>query len=169
MSDEEPEMGPASVVEEQPGAADGVKLWIENTHAVFFLFLSEAAQEPKRRRGLGAGGEKARYCTMSPSTRDYPALALQQFQSEFMEYLRSQKRDIADPEDLAQWWNAHPPSLFRDRVLFLLSSPVSSAAVERLFSMCGQLDANQWALSQNKRRFEFMLQFNGDSIEGRFL
>ena len=106
---------------------------------------------------------------MSCAVEDYPALDMHPFQVEFMEYLRSQKRDISGPEDLLQWWKAHPSSSFRDRVLFLVSSPVSSAAAERLFSMCGQLDPNQWAMSQNRRRLEFMLQFNGDTVEERFV
>lgn len=99
---------------------------------------------------------------MSDSYLDYPALQLQEFPEQFAEYFRSQKRDITGPDSLFDWWNAHPPSAFKERVLFLIASPASSASAERFFSMCGQLDEDQWALSQNARRLEFMINFNGD-------
>ena len=76
------------------------------------------------------------------------------------------KRDIESPESLVAWWQAHAQTPFRDYVLFLITSPISSASVERFFSMCGQIDEDQWALAQNTRRLQFMLQFNGD-IENR--
>ncbi|EPS60778.1 hypothetical protein M569_14023 [Genlisea aurea] len=56
MSDEEPDSGRALSVEEQPDPGE------------------DAAPDAKRRRGAGANGEKAKYCTMTPSTRgaQYP-------------------------------------------------------------------------------------------------
>ena len=104
---------------------------------------------------------------MLKSHLNYPALGLNEFANEFAEYTRSEMRDIGSPEELVSWWCAHPPSLFRDHVLFLISGPVASSSAERFFSFCGQLDADQWALSYNTRRLQFMLQYNGD-IEGRF-
>ena len=103
---------------------------------------------------------------MSLLLPDYPSLELVAFQDQWLEYTRTAKRDVDTPKQLIDWWQAHPPSAFRERIIFLIQSPVSSASVERFFSMCGQVDADQWALSQNSRRLQFMLQYNGD-LEGR--
>jgi hypothetical protein len=103
---------------------------------------------------------------MSPSLPNYPLLELDTFAQEWAEYTRTEKRDIDTPKQLLAWWKSHRESAFRDRVLFLITSPVSSAAVERFFSLCGQLADDQWALSENARRLQFLLQFNGD-LESR--
>ena len=103
---------------------------------------------------------------MSPSLHNYPLLKLDPFAEEWAVYTRTEKRDIETPKELVKWWQSHKESAFRDRVLFLITSPVSSAAVERFFSMCGQLEDDQWALCENTRRLRFLLQFNGD-MEGR--
>ena len=104
---------------------------------------------------------------MSSALADYSALRLEGCDEDFTQYLQSTKRDIDGAEELVEWWKTHRPSVFRERVLFLITSPVTTGSVERFFSLCGQLDADQWALSQNTRRLEFMLQFNGD-LSGRF-
>ena len=94
---------------------------------------------------------------MSLSGYDYPALKLDQLHNEIAEHTRSAKRDIDGPDALVQWWQSQAPSLFREHVLVLISSPVASSSVERFFSLRGQLDSDQWALSEYCRRLQFTL------------
>ena len=74
-------------------------------------------------------------------------------------------RDFEDPATLLAWWESHASSAFRDRVIFFVLSPVSVGSAERFFSMCGEIDEDQWALCNDTRRLQFMIQAGQPTIE----
>ena len=74
---------------------------------------------------------------------------------------------IADPTALTNFWNKRSGTLARC-AQFLIHVPVTSANVERSFSLAGYMDSKyRHSLPNNTRRTALMLMCNGD-IEGRF-
>ena len=85
-------------------------------------------------------------------------------------YVGTEFRDITGPAHLAhllQWWETHPASPFKDRVLFLVCMVMGTGFVERFFSLYKYSDTDQrYSMSDNARRVAFMAHYNGD-VEGR--
>ena len=101
----------------------------------------------------------------------YPLLGLSdvpEIAEQWSLYIRCNAVDINGPTALQEWWQSRAPSLFQERVLFLITQPTSGGDVERFFSQCGTVSKRQHKLDDNIRRLWFMLQFHGD-IEGRLL
>jgi hypothetical protein len=123
---------------------------------------------------------------------DYSDLKIDAFEEDFKLYARTEMRSIEGPDDLLRWWESRAPSPFQQRANFLITTLVFSASVGRFFSMCGEIDDDEWAsafpqplakdfhvpnpifyrrdgqgLAYNTRRLQFMLMFNGD-VENRF-
>ena len=80
---------------------------------------------------------------MSKSLTDYPLLGLENItnlQEEWNIYTRIEQRDIANGEALVEWWEGHPELEFREAVLFLILTAISSGAVQ-FFSMTSTVTA----------------------------
>ena len=89
-------------------------------------------------------------------------------QEEWNLYRITEFRNINNGDELLAWWESRPDSLFKEAVLFLITIPTSSGAVERFFSQAGNVSKQQNKLLNQMRRLAFMARFNLD-VEGRLV
>ena len=74
---------------------------------------------------------------MDTNLSSYKSLKLDEVpgvQEEWNLYRRTEFRNINNGDELLAWWESRPDSLFKEAVLFLITIPTSSGAVERFFS-----------------------------------
>eukprot|EP00670_Eutreptiella_braarudii_P025033 CAMPEP_0174379476 /NCGR_PEP_ID=MMETSP0811_2-20130205/122742_1 /TAXON_ID=73025 ORGANISM="Eutreptiella gymnastica-like, Strain CCMP1594" /NCGR_SAMPLE_ID=MMETSP0811_2 /ASSEMBLY_ACC=CAM_ASM_000667 /LENGTH=122 /DNA_ID=CAMNT_0015532037 /DNA_START=257 /DNA_END=622 /DNA_ORIENTATION=+ len=89
------------------------------------------------------------------------------FQNEWHQYCRLEKKTIDSPTALAAFWARCGGGLAK-LAYFLIHVPVTSADVERSFSLAGNMGTKYRQGQPNAtRRPTNMLMFNGD-IESRF-
>ena len=87
---------------------------------------------------------------------------------EFNLYRSTEFRNINNGDELLAWWESRSDSPFKEAVLFLITIPTSSGAVERFFSQSGNVSKKQHKLLNQMRRLAFMARFNLD-VEGRLV
>ena len=108
---------------------------------------------------------------MDTNLSSYKSLKLDEVpgvQEEWNLYRRTEFRNINNGDELLAWWESRPDSLFKEAVLFLITIPTSSGAVERFFSQAGNVSKKQNKLLNQMRRLAFMARFNLD-VEGRLV
>ena len=102
---------------------------------------------------------------MDTNLSSYKSLKLDEVpgvQEEWNLYRRTEFRNINNGDELLAWWESRPDSLFKEAVLFLITIPTSSGAVERFFSQAGNVSKKQNKLLNQMRRLAFMARFNLD-------
>eukprot|EP00667_Euglena_gracilis_P016498 EG_transcript_17274 len=109
--------------------------------------------------------------SLLPSASEYPILGLpvahKDFAAGWGKYYRVERIYPSNPEELMAFWSRHQ-GVLAETAKLLLSVPVTSADVERSFSLAGVIDTKlRHSLPDDSRRATCMLMFNGD-IEGRF-
>ena len=89
-------------------------------------------------------------------------------QEEWNWYRSMEFRNISNGDELLAWWESRPDSPFKEAMLFLITIPTSSGAVERFFSQAGNVSQGQHKLLNQMRQLAFMARFNLD-VEGRLV
>ena len=131
----------------------------------------DVTREKKVRLNYGSKTTPANLGEMCHTMQDFTELHFPMgdgaFQKEWHQYCRVENNTIDSPKALAAFWACRGGGLAK-LAYFLIHVPVTSAGVERSFSLAGNMDTKyRQGLPNATRRLTNMLMFNGD-IEGRF-